>query len=64
MSTSTVSAPSTVTRTSGPTCTCAASDPRPGAERGRLLLRLDLAVDAGQVTPAEAAERRVQLLTR
>jgi hypothetical protein len=69
MSSSTVSSSivigsSTATATTGATCTCGASDLRPPVDRGRRLLRLDRAVDAGQVTTAEAAERRVQLLAR
>ena len=63
MSASTVTVPSTVER-SAATCTCGASTPLATADRGRRLVRLDRAVDAGQVTTAEAAERRVQLLAR
>lgn len=42
------------------TCVCGAGLSSP--ERARRLLQLDRAVDAGLVTQAEAAERRVQLL--
>jgi hypothetical protein len=56
MSAITLSVPTTG-ELSAATCTC-------GADRGRRLVRLDRAVDAGQVTTAEAAERRVQLLAR
>ena len=49
------------------TCTCGASGVIPASsvsERGRRLVRLDRAVGSGQVTAAEAAERRVELLAR
>jgi hypothetical protein len=50
------------------TCTCGAAatyDVTSGkADRGRWLVRLDRAVAQGQVTRAEAAERRVELLSR
>jgi hypothetical protein len=47
---------------SASTCGCGAGLSSP--ERARRLLQLDRAVDAGLVTRAEAAERRVQLLAR
>ena len=49
------------------TCTCGAvvsTEPSSPSDRGRRLVHLDRAVDSGQVTVAEAAERRVQLLAR
>jgi len=50
------------------TCTCGASvavmPTSSISERGRRLVRLDRAVVSGQVTAAEAAERRVELLAR
>jgi hypothetical protein len=45
------------------TCSCGGAG-LSSPERARRLLQLDRAVDAGLVTPAEAAERRVQLLSR
>jgi hypothetical protein len=63
MSAITLSVPTTG-ELSAATCTCGASTPIRSADRGRRLVRLDRAVDAGQVTTAEAAERRVQLLAR
>jgi hypothetical protein len=65
MSDTTVSAtPISVERPGATSCTCGASTYLPDADRGRRLVRLDRAVDAGQVTSSEAAERRVQLLAR
>jgi hypothetical protein len=51
---------------SGATCTCGAATVRSTspADRGRRLVHLDRAVDTGQVTAAEASERRVELLAR
>lgn len=50
------------------TCTCGAAAsyaaPSGKTDRGRWLVRLDRAVAQGQVTRAEAAERRVELLSR
>ena len=72
MPASTVTPVSTVgpVSTSGPsvpasttTCSCGGSV-LSSPERARRLLQLDRAVDAGLVTRAEAAERRVQLLAR
>jgi hypothetical protein len=52
---------------SAATCTCGSTlvTAWPSkVERGRRLVRLDRAVGTGQVTAAEAAERRVELLAR
>ena len=52
---------------SAATCTCGAAAVVPStrsADRGRRLVHLDRAVGTGQVTAAEAAERRVELLAR
>jgi len=51
---------------SAATCTCGAAlvSSTSAAERGRRLVHLDRAVGTGQVTAAEAAERRMQLLAR
>jgi len=48
------------------TCTCGATTlwSTSPADRGRRLVHLDRAVGTGQVTAAEAAERRVELLAR
>lgn len=55
-----------------PAATCTCGSPQPAAatavttpaERGRRLVLLDRAVGTGQVTAAEAAERRMELLAR
>jgi hypothetical protein len=66
----TPSVPPSASPSNGATCTCgstpvtATTATITKTERGRRLVRLDRAVGTGQVTAAEAAERRVELLAR